>query len=119
MRLVKIKNKYLYKGNNPEGTHTYAVYYDRKTKRNRAVGLTHLYVKDNKRFEAVKKGKIAIEKFKNFETPSGVKNSFYDKNVNGGKIDLKDSAHVVYVSKRYLPSKQASRIRNFAKRRER
>lgn len=50
MRLVRIKNKYLYESDNPEGVHTYAVYYDKKTKRNRAVALTHLYQKDEKRF---------------------------------------------------------------------
>ena len=64
MRLAKIKNKYLFKGDKPEGTHTYAVYYHRPTKRYRAVGLTHLYVKDDKRFKQVKKGNIRIEKFK-------------------------------------------------------
>lgn len=61
MRLAKIKNKYFYKDNNPEGTHHYAVYYDKASKRNRAVPLTHLYVKDKKRFSQVKKGKIRIE----------------------------------------------------------
>jgi hypothetical protein len=116
MRLVKIKNKYLYKGDNPEGSHTYAVYYDRASKRNRAVGLTHLYVKDNKRFTQIKNGLITVEKFKEFETPSGVKNSYFDKNLKGGKIDLKDSENVK-VYKRYLPAKQADRIKKFAKRR--
>ncbi|MCD8372198.1 MAG: hypothetical protein LUD27_02725, partial [Clostridia bacterium] len=62
MRLVKIKNKYLFDSNNPEGTHTYAVYRDNKTHELRAVALTHLYVKDEKRFKQVRKGNIHIEK---------------------------------------------------------
>ncbi len=51
MRLVKIKNRYLFNSSNPNGHHTYAVYYDKAKKENHAVALTHLSVKDNKRFK--------------------------------------------------------------------
>lgn len=115
MRLAKIKNKYLFKGDKPEGTHTYAVYYHRPTKRYRAVGLTHLYVKDDKRFKQVKKGNIRIEKFKEFDVPSGVQNYYYDKTVNGGKIDLTDKIAVTKIEKRYLSKTQSERVKNFAK----
>lgn len=115
MRLAKIKNKYLFKGDKPEGTHTYAVYYHRPTKRYRAVSLTHLYVKDDKRFKQVKKGNIRIEKFKEFDVPSGVQNYYYDKTVSGGKIDLEDKNAVISVEKRYLSKSQGDRIKNFAK----
>lgn len=114
MRLVKIKNKYLYKSDNPNGTHTYAVYYDRKSKRYRAVGLTHLYQKDKKRFEQVNRGLIKIEKFKEFDTPTGVKNSYIDTTVSGKKINLRDK-DIVKVSKRYLPKSQSERIKRFAR----
>ena len=119
MRLVKIKNRYLYKGNDPNGIHTYAVYYDKKTKKNRAVGLTHLYVKDEKRFKQVTKGNIMVMKFKEFDVPSGVKNSYFDKNIQGKKIDLKDKSNVKFISQRYLKKVQSDRIKNFAKRKER
>lgn len=115
MRLARIKNKYLFKGNNPDGTHTYAVYYDRKSKSYRAVGLTHLYLKDPKRFKLVSKGFIKKMKFKEFETPSGVKNSYFERNRKGKKIDLNDKDNVVNVSKRHLPKKQAEAIKRFAK----
>ena len=101
MRLAKIKNKYLFDSDNPKGTHTYAVYYDKGKKETRAVALTHLYIKDDKRFKQVKKGNIKIEKFKEFDTPTGVKNYYYSKNTKGKKINLKDSA-IVHMSKRYL-----------------
>ena len=114
MRLCKIKNKYLFKSNNPEGNHTYAVYYDKNTKETRAVALTHVYVKDEKRFEQVKRGNIKLEKFKDFEVPSGVQNYYYSKNINGGKIDLK-AAEVVYVPKKHIDKLQAQRIIQFAK----
>ena len=114
MRLVKIKNRYLYNSNNPNGTHTYAVYYDRKTKQNRAIALTHLYVKDEKRYRQVRRGKILISNFKEFETPSGVQNYYYSKNTCGKNINLKDN-EIVKVFKRYLPKQQAEKLKNFAK----
>ena len=113
MRLAKIKNKYLFKGDKPEGTHTYAVYYHRPTKRYRAVGLTHLYVKDDKRFKQVKKGNIRIEKFKEFDVPSGVRNFYFDKNIFGKKIDLSDTENVPKVEKRYLSKAQSERVKKF------
>lgn len=115
MRLVKIKNKYLFNSNNPNGIHTYATYYDRKNKRYNAIQLTHLYVKDEKRFKQVSKGNIMVTKFKEFDVPSGVRNQYYTKNINGGKIDLKDKENVVKVEKRHLSKKQADKIKLFAK----
>lgn len=114
MRLAKIKNKYLFKGDKPEGTHTYAVYYDNPSKRYRAVALTHLYVKDDKRFKQVKKGNIRIEKFKEFDVPSGVQNYYYDTTTTGRKIDLSDKSNVIKTEKRYLSKKQSERIKKFA-----
>lgn len=113
MRLVKIRNKYLFKNNNPNGTHVYAVYYDRRTKQNRAVALTHLYNKDTKRFEQVRKGKIMITRFKEFDTPTGVKNYYYTKNIYGKNINLEDN-DVVKVNKNYLPKHQSDIIKKFA-----
>ena len=118
MRLAKIKNKYLFKSSNPNGNHTYAVYYDKKNKENRAVGLTHLYIKDNKRFAQVKKGMIKIEKFKEFDVPSGVKNRYFNQNSKGGKINLNDKENVKFVSNRFVGKKQSMRIINFATKRE-
>ena len=113
MRLVKIKNKYLFKSDNPNGIHTYAAYYDRKNKRYNAVQLTHLYVKDEKRFKQVHRGNIMVTKFKEFDVPSGVRNQYYWKNVNGGKINLKDK-NVTYVAKQHLSKKQSDKIKLFA-----
>lgn len=117
MRLVKIKNKYLYVSDNPNGNHTYAVYRDKETNKNRAVALTHLYIKDNNRFTQVKKGNIIVTKFKEFEVPSGVKNYYYDTNVYGGNIDLTDTKNVLSVGRRYISRKQSETIKNFATKR--
>ena len=114
MRLAKIKNKYLFNSKEPDGVHTYAVYYDKKKKENRAVALTHLYVKDEKRFKQVKRGNIMVQKFKEFNNiPSGVQNYYYSKTKKGEKINLKDN-NVVKVHKRFLPKKQADKIKRFA-----
>ena len=113
MRLAKIKNRYLFKSNNPNGVHTYATYYDRKNQRYNAIQLTHLYVKDSNRFKQVSKGNIMVTKFKEFDVPSGVRNQYYNKNVNGGKIDLKDK-NVTYIAKQHLTKKQSDKIKLFA-----
>lgn len=113
MRIAKIQNKYFFESDKPNGTHTYAVYYDKATQRNRAVPLTHLYVKDKKRFSQVKKGKIQIEKFKEFDDPSGVWNYYYSQNIKGEKISLKHP-DIKKVENRYLSTKQSGRIKKFA-----
>ena len=114
MRLVNIKNRYMFKSNNPNGKHTYAVYYDRKNKQYNAIQLTHLYVKDSNRFKQVSKGNIMVTKFKEFDVPSGVRNQYYNKNVNGAKINLNDKSNVKLVSKRHLNKKQSNLIKLFA-----
>lgn len=113
MRIARIKNKYFFESDKPEGTHHYAVYYDKSTHRNRAVPLTHLYVKDGKRFEQVRKKFISIEKFKEFDVPSGVWNYYYADDINGNKINLKHN-DVKDIGTRYLSQKQSNRIKKFA-----
>lgn len=116
MRLAKIKNKYMFKTNpNDNGTHTYLIFFDRKKKRYNAVQLTHLYTKDKKRFVQVKKGNIKIEKFKEFDVPSGVKKQLYETNINGGKINIKDKKNIEKIYPRYLSKKQSYRIKQFIK----
>ena len=114
MRLANIKNKYFFNSENPDGFHTYAVYYDRKSKNYRAVQLTHLYVKDEKRFRQVSKGHVKIMKFKEFDVPSGVRNQYYSSNVRGQAIDLHDK-NVLSISKRHLSKYQSDTIKAFAK----
>lgn len=116
MRLIKIRNKYLFNSNNPNGTHTYAVFYDRKEKEYRAVQITHIYVPDEKRQEQLKKGLLKKVKFNQYEVPSGVKNNYFAANINGNKISLKDP-DIVKVDKNHLPKKISEDIKHFAKKR--
>ena len=114
LRLAKIRNRYIFNSNDPKGVHYYAIYYDRPNKWYNAIQLTHLYTKENKRFSQIKSGTIATTKFKEFDVPSGVRNDYYDSNVNGGKINIKDKDDL-FVSKRYLSKNQSSFIKNFAR----
>lgn len=88
MRIAKIKNKYLFKSSNPNGTHDYLVYRDKNTKQLRAIQLTHIYKKDKKRFNQIKQNQIKKMNFKHRETPSGVTKKIYNVDVNGKPLDL-------------------------------
>ena len=112
MRLAKIKNKYMYKSDNGDGYHHYLVFFNRKEKRYNAIQLTHLYIKDLKRFGQVRQRALKIEKFKEFEVPSGVNRKIIKSNVNGEKIDLKNK-NVLGLGRRYISAKQKNRIMSF------
>ncbi len=66
-------------------------------------------------FLQVNKGNIKVEKFKEFDVPSGVVRKIYDTNIHGGNINLKDKKNVEKVYSRYLSKKQSSRIKKFLK----
>lgn len=118
MKLYNIRNDYLFDSDKPQGVHVYAVYYDKKNKRYNAIQTTHLYIKDEKRFKQVKKGNIAVTKFKEFDVPSGVKNSYFSKNIHGTKINIKDKKNVMPIGSRYLSKAQSDFLKSFAKREE-
>lgn len=112
MRLFRIKNKDMYIGkDNPNGHHTYAVYKDWKTGKYRAIQLTHIY--DPKKEKLIKKGYLKIEHFNQFIFPTGVHNTYYETDVNGK--DLNFGRKTVYECVGRVPSGQAKRIKNFAK----
>ena len=96
-----------------KGSHHYLVFFNRKSKRYNAVQLTHLYIKDKERFKQVNKGNILVEKFKEFDVPSGVRNVLYTSTLSGKNIDLNDSKYVVEVGNRYLSKNQSKRILDF------
>ena len=114
MRIAKIKNKYMFvTSENDNGIHYYAIFYNKETKRYNAIQLTHLYTKDKNRFIQVKKGLVKIEKFKEFDVPSGVRKKVYANNVDGQNIDINDKQNVEKIFPRYLSKKQSNRILEF------
>lgn len=118
MKLYKIRNEYLFDSDKPKGFHTYAVYYDKQNKRYNAIQTTHLYTKDENRFRQVRRGNIAIAKFKEFDVPSGIKNSYFSQNKNGTKINVNDKYNVIPISSRHLSKKQSDFLKSFARREE-
>ena len=114
MRLVKIKDGYMFSTDKPEKEHTYAVYTDLQSKEVRAVPTTHLYIIDEDKRDKVKRGLLRKVKFAGYETPSCVENYYFTDNVYGGKIDLTNK-RVVSVDKTPLSQSQAKIIKDFAK----
>lgn len=116
MRIAKIKNKYMYKGNKPNGWHWYLIFFNRKKKRYEAIQTTHLYEIPPKKLRRLKKGEMIEEKIFKKGFPSGVKGTIFVKNsVDGGNIDPKCS-HFLYISKNHLSKDQSKRIKRFIER---
>lgn len=127
MKLVTIKNKYMYKPTTPEekkkykpnGVHLYAAYTDEETKELRLVQMTH--VLENRKEKKIKSGKLLLVKLPNVDMPSGVHNSYYCKDVNGDAIDLAKVKAQNVKSKSgkatYVRKPMADKIKAFAKKR--
>ena len=109
VKLYSIEDGYFFKTDQPKGTHTYAVWYDRKKKRYNAVPTTHLYKSDAKRMKQVESGYLMRQKLPGILLPSGVKNYAHTTDVNGHKISVKDS-RVKELSKKHLPKKISDKI---------
>ena len=103
--MYKCKSKYEEYGN-----HTYAVYKDPASKKYRAIQLTHIY--DPKKIYAIDNGYLKVEKFKYFKYPGGVKNTYYDSDVNGKNLYFGKNSKHKFVGN--VPAVQAKRIKDFA-----
>jgi len=118
MKIAKIKNRYMFNSSNPNGTHDYLVYKDKKSGENRAVELTHLYVPDRKRFSQVKNGFLKKMRFRHRETPSGVNNSYYCRDVNGKALDFRNkNVNLNAYRHSHIWPKQSVDVMKFASRR--
>lgn len=114
MKLAKIKDGYLFKTDNPNGTHTYAIYYDRGKKEYRAIPTTHLYRADNVKIRQRDAGYLKEVRFPNSKLPSGVKDFYHSTDVNGKKINI-HNPNVKFESKYSLPKGLADSIKSHAK----
>jgi hypothetical protein len=112
MKLIKIRNKFMFKSNNPNGTHTYLHYYNRKKKEVRLIQTTHLYEIPIKKQVAIKNGFLKEVKFKNLYLPSGVRDKYFRSDLNGKKLPYNSKK---YLSPVTIPNKQAFSIIKFAK----
>ncbi len=116
MKIAKIKNHYMFKSNNPYGTHDWLIWKDRKTGETRAVELTHLYNKDPKRFAQLKAGLLKKMNFKHRETPSGVGKFYRNADAKGRPINPNSRfVNTNVYRKSRISSKQAVDVKNFVK----
>ena len=89
MRIVKVKNKKMFKSKNPEGIHYYAFWWNKKHKQYNAVRLTHIAKKDSVRYEQVEKGQILNIRLKSLDkyADSGITRDNYITDVYGNKLN--------------------------------
>lgn len=113
MKLYSIQDDYMFKTDNPKGSHTYAVWYDRRKKSYIACPTTHLYKTDDKRKKQVDCGYLMRQKLPGILLPSGVKNYAHTTDVNGRKINIKDS-RVKALSQKHLPKSISEKIKAHA-----
>lgn len=107
MKLAKIKNRYMFHSNKPNGYHSYLVYYDKK---HYAITTTHLYKADPKRMGQVRDGVYKKMKLPGFELPSGVYHKPNKTTVWGSDIDIHSKdVHL----KQTVPKSKAKKILQF------
>lgn len=118
MKLVKIKNKFMFKqkdgqGPDPNGTHIYIYDEDKKTGEKRLIPTTH--VLDPKRQREIDNKAIMMMKLPKVRHISGIRKNCRTHDVNGNLIDLKTlQAQNINGGKAvYLPTKTADKIRKF------
>lgn len=114
MRIMHIKNSYMYDKNDLNGTHRYAVYKDPFTKETRAVSLTHLYQYDPAKLKRIRRGYIKEYKLGCYKVPSGVETGYLTKDVDGNPLALDSTNSTGSYS---LSAKDSKRIRDIAKKR--
>lgn len=116
MKIVKIKNKYMFNSAKPEQEHTYLHYYDRKAKETRLIQTTHLYEIPPKKRQNLRYGVLKEFKFKDSYLPSGVNNHYLNTDINGKKLPYRSNMYK-YVGT--VSQKQAKKVLSFGGRRKR
>ncbi len=113
MKIVKVKNRLMFRGNNPNGTHYYAFYWNKKYKKYNAIQLTHIAKKDSVRYQQVANGKIKPIRLKKIDkyADSGITKNNYVSDVKGKRLN--PSIGIVVIDK--VSSSSSKKIKNFAK----
>lgn len=113
MRIYHIKDSYMFNKNNKNGTHRYCVYFDRKTKKYRAIEMTHIYEISKKKRNLLSDGLLKEVKFKSYRFPQGVERAYFETDIDGKPIKLnKYNSRKSYC----LTKRESSIVKNIAKR---
>ena len=85
MKIVKIKNKFMFNSKKPNGIHFYALFWNKKYKKYNAIQLTHIGKKDDKRYEQADNGLIKPIRLKQIDkyADSGITKCRYVSDVHG------------------------------------
>lgn len=91
MKIVKVKNRLMFRGNKPNGIHYYAFYWNKKYKKYNAIQLTHIAKKDDIRYQQVENGTIKAIRLKRIDkyADNGITKKNYISDVNGKKLNPK------------------------------
>jgi len=89
MKIVKVKNRLMYQGNDPHGTHYYAFFWNKKYKKYNAIQLTHIAKIDETRYKQVNEGKIKPIRLKRLDkySDSGITKKKYISDINGRPLN--------------------------------
>lgn len=86
IKLLKIKDSYVFDSKRTKGSHWYFVGNNKKDGMYLR-GVTHLYIPDKKRFNQVNQGILVKARVKSFATPQGVKTNIITSDSNGNKFN--------------------------------
>ena len=89
MKIVKVKNRLMYHGNDPYGTHYYAFFWNKKYKKYNAIQLTHIAKIDETRYEQANNNIIKPIRLKKLDkySDSGITRNKYISDINGKALN--------------------------------
>jgi len=102
----------MYNGNNPNGIHYYAFFWNRKYRKYNAIQLTHISKKDNVRYQQVDNGLIKPIRLKQIDkyADNGITQKKYISDVNGR--NLNPNMGLVVINK--VSGSSSRKIKSFA-----
>ena len=114
MKIVLIKNRKMFHGDNPNSSHYYAMFWNKKYKKYNAIQLTHLTYRDEDRYEDVNKGFVLPIRLRKLDmhSDSGITSDNYISDINGNKLN--PNMGKIVISK--VSGSSSKKIKSFAKR---
>lgn len=115
MKIVKVRNHLMYHDQaNPNGYHYYAFYWNKKYNRYNAVRLTHIAIKDSKRYTQADRGLIKPIRIKQLDkyADNGITKDNYISDINGNRLNPNIGTTVIVK----VSDTSASKIKRFGTR---
>ena len=89
MKIVKIRDGLMFNSNNPGNWHYYALFYNRRYRKYNAIRLTHIAIKDSRRYQRANNGLILPIRLKQIDkyADSGITRERYINDINGNNLN--------------------------------